>query len=122
MKSKPLARLDIKKIKAFPKDFQDEDYITQECYICEDEYLVQDGMIQKEIGKCPECKDKHLCYSCEEPYDIKSMTETGDCEFECEYCYQPTCIACNNEVEEEGMCCSKECIGVMRWDNRDKMI
>tara|TARA_R110000744_G_scaffold203277_2_gene322139 strand:+ start:188 stop:514 length:327 start_codon:yes stop_codon:yes gene_type:complete len=108
-------------MKAYPKKDSAKPYITSFCYICDDEYLTQ-GIVDNEKEKCPTCKDKHICYSCEEVFDFAELTETGDCEFECDYCYQPTCLACSEPVEEDGMVCSDWCRGVLKYDNRDKTL
>ena len=38
-----------------------------------------------------------------------------ECEenYECEECYQPTCMFCNEEVEEEGDFCCDDCVKVI---------
>ena len=116
-----LGKINTKKMKAYPSTDSEIPYITSFCYICDDEYLTQ-NLIEEEQEKCPECKGKERCCSCEEVFDLDELKETGDYEWECEDCYQPTCIACNEPVEEEGMACSDWCVGVWKWDNRDKTL
>jgi len=119
---KKLGKIITKKIKAYPRQDEQTPYVTSFCYLCDDEYLTQNLEREEHKDKCPECKDKHFCFSCDEIFDVDELKEVDVDEYYCEDCYQPTCIACNEPVEEEGMACSSYCVGVWKWDNRDKTL
>ena len=76
-----------------------EKWITEvidECYTCKKEIDVNFNM------QCKKCFDEGLveCYDCSAVDDYREMNDIEDGDYRCNDCHQPTCMNCNEEVEE----------------------
>lgn len=75
------------------------------------------------LGKIATKKvEADYCDTCGELVPKSTLKENGYCELECEECYQPKCMSCTEDVEEDGMFCSQSCIDTYKYDMRDKTL
>jgi hypothetical protein len=100
-----LGKIEIKKILAFRK-LANEEYTPSECYICDKEYLI--GITQDDLGKCPLCIDKEKCFMCSDIFEVDDMNVNAGMELECNTCYSPLCLNCNEIIEEDRVFCPKQ--------------
>jgi len=77
-------------------------------------------MTKKPLAKIEITKvEGEHCDYCDELVAKKTLKEyQGD--MICRECFKPTCMYCNESVEEEGDFCCEDCIKGFKYDNREK--
>ena len=87
----------------------DEDF----CFTCNEKNEVN------QEGQCQTCFDNGVvqCMSCSNCSNWQDYYDMEDGDYQCEECYQPTCMYCNEEVEEVGDFCCDDCVKGYQWDN-----
>lgn len=99
-----LGKIKTKKIKAYPK-INEEDYVKKICDICDEEFMAQ----ADNVYKCPTCKEQDWCRVCDVVYEESELKVDNEGDYICDSCFVPKCMNCNEEVDEDGQYCSKDC-------------
>jgi len=107
---KPLAKIEVIKKMAYPKNenFEDKPYSERECIKCDRKYLTQ-GLNDNELDFCPNHKDLRFCESCEEIFNKDEGNESNNGLWFCDKHLEYRCLECDEQMDENEKFCSKEC-------------
>ena len=73
------------------------------------------------VGKITTEKvEADYCSQCEELVPKITLKEDNSGDMVCKSCFQPTCMNCNEEVDEDGRYCSKSCYDEYWYDEDDR--
>lgn len=108
-KKNTLGKIVTKKILAFAKTNDEDEYRTFVCTECNKEYLSQ-GIIDIENHFCPNHSDCYYCNGCGDMFNENELKEDSkDEELYCKECYTEYCKNCGDSIKKDDVYCSNEC-------------